>query len=366
MINPSLQDHVKNELVRLQEKHGFPGATCAYVLSDGTIGEVSCGFADQEIQEPMSPASRMLAASIGKTFVAATVLALANEVRLHLSDPLSSWLGARDWYPRLPNHETITIRHLLTHSAGIKDHVHTKEFFRLLPSIGDHFSYETLIECILDEPPLFEAGLGWAYTDTGYILLGLVIEEATRNTYYEELERRFLKPLKLVHTTASDKRLLPGLVSGYTPKDNPFGLPTKIIDATGALLYNPAIEWTGGGVISTSRNLAMWAKLLYEGHAMHSEYLNELFQSVPISEDASKGRYGAGVAIIPNTPLGEKWGHLGNIPGYISSMRYYPMYKIAIAFQVNTDVDAAKMMSDLEETLSQCFLKSKRNAKESF
>jgi D-alanyl-D-alanine carboxypeptidase len=353
---------VKQELDRLQQKHGFPGATCSYILSNGTLGEIATGFADREHRKLMTIRSRMLAASIGKSFVAATVLSLASEHLLNLDDLLSRSLGKHHWYTRLPNHDTISIRHLLTHSAGLPDHVHKKEFLQLL-SNNNFLSVDSLLECILDEPPLFDAGKGWAYTDTGYILLGLVIEAVTGKTYYEEVERRFLIPLKLNDTTPSNQPTLLGLVPGYTGRDNFFGLPRKTVDTIGSLVWNPVIEWTGGGLISTSRDLAIWAKLLYEGHVMQSNYLKELLQSVSVGDGEFAKRYGAGVVIIENSPLGEKLGHLGVIPGYTSSMQYYPKYKVSIAFQLNTDENSPSFVHDVEECLAEIIIRNENVTK---
>jgi D-alanyl-D-alanine carboxypeptidase len=334
----TLNQRLEEELKYLKNYHGFPGITVAYVMPDGSLGEAACGLADTEANIPMTPLSRMLAASIGKTFVAATVLALSAEGLLHLDDPLKCWLGHLDWYTRLPNNDTITLRHLLVHSAGIPDHVNTTTFLKLFsPMEMDEercFAPEKLIACILDQPPLFEAGHGWAYTDTGYVLLGLVIEGITGHSWYEEVDRRFIKPFHLKMTSASDQPILPGLATGYTSEDNVFGLPKKIAKS-GKLIYNPVIEGAGGGLISTAHDLAVWAKLLYEGRAMHSEYLKDLFCSVPIGDGESKTRYGAGVLIRQDEDLGPVWGHHGVIPGYVSSMRYFPKYKVAIAFQIN-------------------------------
>ncbi len=360
----TLNQLLQRELERLRNQYGFPGVTVAYVLSDGTVGDVASGFADIEAQKPMTTKSRMLAASIGKTFVAATVVALAKEGRLHLDDLLSRWLSDYSWYSRLPNHETITLRHLLTHSSGLSDHVYTTNFPALLSHRGffvdSFFSPELLIECILDLAPLFEAGKGWAYTDTGYILLGLVIEAVSGSSYYEELEMRFLKPLKLDMTSPSDRTALPGLVAGYAAQDNVFGFPGKTVDESGTLAWNPIVEWTGGGLISTSRDLAVWAKLLYEGRAMQSDYLTDLFQSVPTSDDASKARYGAGVLIEQKNRFGQRWGHGGVIPGYSSSMRYYPQYGIAVAFQMNTDSGISAFASDIEDRLADIIINYKQ------
>jgi D-alanyl-D-alanine carboxypeptidase len=362
----TLKQQLNSELDRFRIQYGFPGVTASYVLLDGTIGEGVSGLADLETEEPMTAKSRMLAASIGKTFVAATIVYLAKEGRLNLDDPLAKWLGDCIWYSRLPNCKTITLRHLLIHSSGVPDHLYTTQFLQSSPhkwmNVDSLFSHESLIQCILDQPPLFEAGKGWAYTDTGYILLGLVIEAVTKNSYYEELNRCFLKPLNLDMTSPSDQQMLPGLVAGYTTQDNVFGLPRKTIDELGKMVWNPAVEWTGGGLICTSRDLAVWAKLLYEGHAMQVEYLTDLFQSFPIGDEESGARYGAGVFIQQKDgPLGESWGHGGVIPGYSSSMRYYPRYGVAVAFQINTDsgvTDHSLDVSCMESSLAEIVIRS--------
>ncbi len=336
------RDGFAAELEALAGEYALPGATAAYVLADGTIEAVATGYADLESGTPMTASSRMLAASIGKTFVAATVLALDAEDVLGLDDPLSRWLGSRPWYQRLPNHAGITLRHLLTHTAGIPDHVQSESFARAfaasLDSETNPFSPEDLVGFMLDETPLFAAGEGWAYSDTGYILLGMVIEEATGNRYYDEVERRFLGPLGLKQTSPSDRRTLPGLAAGYTDADNPFGLPAKTMREPGTLAWHPGIEWTGGGLASNAGDLAAWAWALFEGRAMDHEYLADLLRSVPTNLHEPGHRYGAGVAIDASGKRGPVYGHAGWVPGYVSFVRYLPGDRVAIAFQTNTDV----------------------------
>ena len=125
---PELTTLFQKELDALREKFDFPGATAAYALADGTTGIVATGLADIESETAMRPTSRMLAASIGKTFVSATVLGLAQDGKLGLDDSASQWLGDEPWFSRLPNHQDMTIRHLLTHRAGLVNHVDTTEF----------------------------------------------------------------------------------------------------------------------------------------------------------------------------------------------------------------------------------------------
>ena len=330
------------ELDALREEYGFPGATAAYVLSDGTAGVVATGLSDIEAGVGMSTSSRMLAASIGKTFVSATVLALAQEARLGLDDRISLWLSDEPWFARLPNNESITIRHLLTHSAGIPNHVDEPVFAAAFTENwakpGTPFSPEMLIEFVLDQPALFAAGEGWSYSDTGYLLLGLIIEEVAERSYYKEVKARFLDPLDLSLTSPSDRRDLPGLAAGYMAADNVFGLPAKTTVDDGRMAWSPAIEWTGGGLASNSLDLANWAKALFEGRAMEGPYLDDLLLAIKISDAMPDVSFGAGVGIHKTGPIGRWYSHGGWIPGYSSSLRYYPEHRVAIAFQINTDI----------------------------
>src|SRR5262249_19125105 len=124
-----------------------------------------------------------------------------------------------------------------------------------------------LVKFILKRKPLFPAGQGFKYTDTGYILLGLIIERAGGATYYHQVRKRFLEPVKLKLTEPADHRAIANLAAGYLSARNLFGLPAKIT-ADGKLRYNPATEWTGGGLVSNPQDLVRWAKSLYEGRAL--------------------------------------------------------------------------------------------------
>ncbi|MCA8895093.1 MAG: beta-lactamase family protein [Amphiplicatus sp.] len=337
----SLAKRFQAELDAAYEEYGFPGATAAYILPDGQTGSAAAGYADVEAKIPMRTESRMLAASIGKSIVAATVLALAQEEKLHLDDPISTWLGDEPWFKRLPNHDEITLRQLLLHTSGLPDHVYmakySDEFSREWSNAGNPSPPSSVIEFILDQPALFRPGEDWAYSDTGYLLIGLIIEKASDYTFYEEAVQRFLVPLRMGLTTPSDLPIIPGLAAGYLPAKNNFNIPPKTTIAPGIMAWNPAREWTGGGFASNPRDLAVWAKALYEGRAIKGDYLKDLFTSAPVGGEDSGVRYGAGVGIYEKTPLGPSYGHGGGIPGYTSSMRYYPEYGVAIAFQLNTD-----------------------------
>ncbi|MCK0171301.1 beta-lactamase family protein [Aliiroseovarius sp. S1123] len=360
----SARERVQGLLEDFQQTYGFPGATVAFSLADGHIETLAIGLADVEAGVPMTTESRMLAASIGKMIWGALALSLESEGALSRADLVSDHLGHLPWFDRLPNADTMTVGQLLTHSAGLPDHVHMEDVAASLIALGlrTPFEPDEIIAFILDEPPLFEAGSAWAYTDTGYLLLGLVIEAATGEDVFDLARKRFLIPLDLTRTNPSNAPGIEGLAVGYTEESNPFGLPPRTMDESGSLAWNPAIEWTGGGFASTSADLAKWGQALFNGEAMESEYLDRLLDGVPVHPDAPGIIYGSGVAIYQDTPHGPVFGHGGWIPGYVSSVRHYADHDLTIAFQINSDVgvldDATDLVSALEIALAEALIGS--------
>lgn len=288
-----LVNRFQAKLDALRDEHPFPGATAAFVLPDGEYYGFATGLADREDNTPMTPYTRMLSGSVGKSFVGAVAVSLAMDGKLNLDDKISNWLGDESWFSRLPNGPDITMRMLLTHSSGLIDHVYDERYQEAVVQLvtspdfdpDTAFSYRALVEFVLDTDPLFPAGEKHAYTNTGYVLAGLVINKVTGSTYYEELRKRFLDPLYLSLTDPSDKRDLPGLCPGYIPENDPSGLPlpSKVVK-DGLMIFNPAMEWTGGGLVTNPKDLVLWAKALFEGCAMSGDYLPELLKSVPMDE----------------------------------------------------------------------------------
>lgn len=360
--NTSLATTFSNAVERFQRSLAFPGITASYVLPNGTSHSAAAGWADEENRQVMTPESRMLAASIGKTFVAATMVSLARERAIDLDAPLSTWLVQNNWFQRFPNHRSLTIRQLLNHTSGIPNHVYLPDFAETVsqrwPEPGTPFTPETLVGFVLDAEALFPGGEQWAYTDTGYILIGLAIEAITGRTYYEEVNDRFLEPLGLTATSASNKRWLPGLAAGYVAADNPFNFPAKTTDKNGVMVWNPALEWTGGGLISTSRDLAQWGAALFGGQGVSEEILSTMLQAVPVGNDMPGTYYGLGVTISRLGQHSPIYGHGGWIPGYSSSLRHYAESGITIAFQINSDRISHQSLSEIELCLARVVISS--------
>jgi len=338
----ALTDTLQRVLDDVRERSGVPGVNAGVVLENGTVIAIASGFADTVTREPMRPSSLLLQGSVGKTYVAAVALQLVQEGRLDLDAKVSTYLGDEPWFAQVPNHADVTVRQLMNHTSGIVRYEFDERFIAdLLAQPDKVWRPEEQIAYLAGSEPPFAAGAGWDYSDTNYLVLGLIIERLTGDTYYAELGRRILRPLALVGTVPSDRRRIPGLVQGYGGPDNPFGPAEMLVD--GVFAFNPQFEWTGGGIASTAADLARWGKALYEGRAFDAALLPVMLDGVP-ARLGPNTRYGLGV-IIRATPLGESWGHSGFFPGYLTELAYFPDYRVAVAVQVNSSDFRALRMS---------------------
>ena len=312
----------------------FPGATVGVALADGRVLGLAVGLSDRQTKRPMRPTDRMLQGSVGKTYAAALALQLVSERRLALDDKIEKYLGREPWFARLPNAREITVRMLMNHTSGLVRYEFKEQFTKdLTANPAKVWRPEELVSYILDTEPPFAAGKGWDYSDTNYIVLGMIVERITKRRYYDEVKRRLLRPLSLRRTVPSDSRRIPGLVQGYAGPNNPFGGTDEMI-VKGEFVINPQFEWTGGGMASTTEDLARWAKALYEGRAFPRTLMPEVLAGVPAKLGPGV-RYGLGV-IIRDTDLGPAYGHSGFFPGYLTEMVYFPELKTAVAVQVNS------------------------------
>ena len=240
----ALSGKIQAALDAIREDHGHPGVTAAFVLPDNSVLSFASGYDDVENEILMRPESRILSGSIGKSFVAAVVLALANDGKLSLDEKISRWLGHEDWFERLENADQFTLRMLLTHSSGLPDYLGDDDFFSAITPLfkeveknaNIYFSPRQLVGFRLDKSNAFAPGQGFLYSDINYILAGLVIEQVAGRSYYDELRSRFLEPLRLDQTDPAIGLEFPGLAAGYISDDNPFGLAGMKAATAGIML----------------------------------------------------------------------------------------------------------------------------------
>jgi D-alanyl-D-alanine carboxypeptidase len=330
-----IETAMRGVLKALHESGRFPGVVAAVAFPDGTVASAAAGVADPASGLPMTPDARMLQGSVGKTYVAALALRQVAEGRLDLDSPITDHLAGVEWVTRLPNARGITVRMLMNHTSGLERYEFGSDFLSDLAADPYRtWSPEARLAYLFDAPPPFPAGEGWAYSDTNYIMLGMVLERVTGTPYEDLLRGRLLDPLRLESTIPSNHPLLDGVVQGYAGDEHLFGAFDEVIGPDGRLELNPQFEWTGGGVASTAADLARWTHLLHEGPVLPAELRDEMLRTVPHALGPGVG-YGLGV-IVRETPLGPAWGHSGYFPGYLTETAYFPHLGIAAAIQFNT------------------------------
>ncbi|QWG87506.1 serine hydrolase domain-containing protein [Bacillus mycoides] len=287
---------------------GFPGILVKTYEGGKTWG-YAAGVANLSTKKPMKTDFRFRIASVTKTFTATVVLQLAGENRLNLDDSIEKWLPGviqGNGYDA----KQITIRQILNHTSGIAEYSRTKEadFFK---NRNKSFTAEDLVKLGLSLPPDFAPGKGWSYSNTGYVLLGILIEKLTGNSYAEEIENRIIEPLELSNTfLPGNSSVIPGTnhARGYFQPDG----ASELKDIT---YYNPSIGSSAGDMISTADDLNKFFSYLLSGKLLKEQQLKQMLTTVPTGSAEIVG-YGLGIyeTRLPNGV--SIWGHSGGIPGF--------------------------------------------------
>ncbi|NSL68117.1 serine hydrolase domain-containing protein [Bacillus toyonensis] len=288
---------------------GFPGIL-AKTSEGGKTWSYAAGVANLSSKKPMNTDFRFRIGSVTKTFTATVVLQLAEENRLNLDDSIEKWLPGviqGNGY----DDKQITIRQLLNHTSGIAEYTRSKSFD--LMDTKKSYRAEELVKMGISMPPDFAPGKSWSYSNTGYVLLGILIETVTGNSYAEEIENRIIEPLELSNTfLPGNSSVIPGTkhARGYIQLDG----ASEPKDVT---YYNPSMGSSAGDMISTADDLNKFFSYLLGGKLLKEQQLKQMLTTVPTGE-AALGRYGLGIyeTKLPNGV--SIWGHGGSIPGFVT------------------------------------------------
>jgi D-alanyl-D-alanine carboxypeptidase len=314
---------------------GAPGAA-AWIHDEHGSVQAASGVADLQAPRPMRPGLHFRAGSLTKSLVATVVLQLVAEGRLSLSDTLERWLPGT-----LPYGDQVTIHQLLNHTSGVPHNWATVErtLYGSRQGRFRNWSPQALVALVADQPPGFPPGTAWSYSNTGYILLGLIVETATGNTLARELDRCILGPLGLRDT------LLPGNSPGIpSPTSRGYSLPLgpqgEVI--TGPLLdftdQNPSWAWAAGALVSTLEDLVGFFRALLGGRLLPPELLAEMLSTVTVPPGSVPlplyDRHGLGLLEV-EMPAGRLVGNVGGIPGFLSIVLSTPDGRRQLGVMIN-------------------------------
>jgi D-alanyl-D-alanine carboxypeptidase len=313
-VAPAPQRIDPGELRRLLDQivaAGAPGAA-ALVRDEHGVQQAASGLADLRTRRPMRPGLNYRVASVTKPFVATVVLQQVAEGRLSLSDTVERWLPGI-----LPYGGQVSIRQLLNNTSGVPEYllVPLLELYESKQGRFRSWTPRELVALVAGQSPLFPPGTTYSYSNTNYVLAGLIVEAATGRTLGQELKRRIIRPLGLRDTFFPVNRPdIPGRnARGYSL---PLGDQGPVLD--GPLLdftvYNPSLAWAAGNLVSDLADLQRFFRALLDGRLLPPELLAEMTTTVPIGQGAG---YGLGLLVL-ETPCGRLIGHDGGIPGFIT------------------------------------------------
>ena len=283
------------------------GATGVNALVDDGdhVTRLSVGRARLDPERRLRPQDQARVGSITKTAIAVVALQLARQGKLHLSDSIEHWLPGT-----VPGGSAITLRMLLNHTSGIFNYTDDPDFFAM--AFADPYRAWTprqLIDLALSNPPLFRPGTSWSYSNTGYILLGLVLEKASGMSVADLVRRWVTRPLHLKNTYFANTPHFRGpYAHGYAP---PGLYSAGYLDTSG---WSPTWAWAAGALVSNTKDLTTFYQALLSGDLLSRAQLREM--TTTVSPFAGAG-YGLGLLTL-DTPCGTIWGHTGGIPGYVT------------------------------------------------
>lgn len=307
--NTELTQRLDEYLTTETEKHVFSGSVL--IARKGEILlKKGYGLANVEWEQPNTPDTVFRIASLTKGFTALAILKFEEQGLLSLEDPLSKFI------PDFPRGNQVTIHQLLNHTSGIRDYTATPDFPALM---GSPVNMKTLIDRIKAQPYDFSPGNGFHYNNSGYILLGYILEKASGKPYATVLEEQILKPLGLSQTAYDENQVtIENRASGYI--------------YTGNNLFNaPYLELSNvhaaGGMRSTINDLYSWSQAFYNTELLKEEDWNRMF--TPYREN-----YGLGW-VIDSLAKQKAIYHTGSIPGYSSILVKYPSEDLTIILLSN-------------------------------
>jgi D-alanyl-D-alanine carboxypeptidase len=316
-----IDDYVSAQMRQLH----IPGLSLA-IVREGRIAKAQgYGFANVELKAHATTETVYEIGSNTKQFTAAAIMMLVEEGKVHLEDAITKY------FPEAPEAwHGITIRHLLSHTSGIQNHVaipHWLDVFRTNLAFETAPSRDELLKMFFKLPLEFQPGETWAYDNTGYYLLGIIIEKASGKPYWQFLDERIFKPLGMTATRGTDPRpIVPNRASGYEWKNDRFENRPILL---------PAIAFSAGSLLSTVEDMAKWDAALSSEKLLKKSSLDQMW-TAPMTNDGADAPFNYGFGWFIDNYHGHRLvQHSGGTPGFSSVIYRFLDDKLTIIILTN-------------------------------
>jgi D-alanyl-D-alanine carboxypeptidase len=304
-----------HELLQQNYPADGPGAALLLARGDTVLLREARGLASVELNVPLSPDHVFRIGSITKQFAAAGLLKLVDAGKVSLDDALIKYL------PDFPNGAAITVRQLLNHTSGVKSYTGIAGLMD--GPIRSDVSTAQLIATFRDLPVDFAPGAGWSYNNSGYVLVGAVIESASAEPWHAWLDESLFAPLTLTRTRyGADDALIPGHARGYDLDG------TRVVPMRHLSMTQPH---AAGALVSTVDDLWRWNRALHAGKVLRPDIYAQM--TTPVGKAVESG-YGFG--IVRTTVRGRTaFDHGGGIFGFATYLMYLPDSRISVVLLQN-------------------------------
>jgi CubicO group peptidase (beta-lactamase class C family) len=309
---------------REMQQHRIPGLSLAVIRSNQVVKQAAYGLANVELKVPATPDTAFEIGSLTKQFTAACILLLVQDGKLSLDEKISNYLN---WTPQAWSN--ITVRHLLTHTSGIKSYTGLDGF-----EWRRHLTQDQFIHAIAVYPLEFQPGNAWKYCNTGYNLLGFIIENVGKMGYWDFLQTRILTPLGMSSTSSrSPSRVINNRASGYEQTNHIW------INRD----YDLTDVFSAGAILSTTGDLVKWNDSLDSGALLLAESRRQMWTPARVNGGAILD-YGFGWR-IEKIDEHLNIGHGGSTSGFSASLQRFPDDHLAVIVLTNTDEQIATRLA---------------------
>jgi D-alanyl-D-alanine carboxypeptidase len=329
-----------DQLLMKSHSNADPGISVLIVKEGRTILRKAYGMANLELQVKLRPEMVFRIGSVTKQFTAVAIIQLMERGQLKLSDELTKYL---------PNYPTkkhkITIEHLLTHTSGIKSYTDISGVMHKL--IHQSLSVDELVDTFKHEPLAFPPGTSYSYSNSGYALLGIIIEKVSGKTYQNYIQDEIFTPLNMQHSYyGSFTKIIPNRVTGYVKTTQGFKNASHV---------NMSLPYSAGALLSTLNDLKIWQEALFEAKLVSAVSLKKMITPFVLTTgqnaDSDKTGLGYGYGLRITEFNGHKViGHSGVINGFLARIQHIADESVQVYLLANNEnpsVDYELLVSKL-------------------